>query len=102
VEPEPLARALLDPASMAPIPLRPLRERQQFYAVLTEVQSRFWRKGGGRAARDLFATNDVSWSAADPMPFLTMTATSWPIIRMAMARGVPFGEVATLDVGWYD
>jgi hypothetical protein len=38
----------------------------------------------------------------DPLPFLTMTATSWPIIRMAMARGVPFGEVATLDVGWYD
>jgi hypothetical protein len=36
------------------------------------------------------------------MPFLTMTATSWAIIRMAMARGVPFGEVATLDVGWYD
>jgi len=31
-----------------------------------------------------------------------MTATSWPIIRLAMARGVPFGEVATLDVGWYN
>jgi hypothetical protein len=100
VEPEPLARALLDPASMAPIPLRPLRERQQFYAVLTEVQSRFWRKGGGRAARDLFATNDVSWSAADPMPFLTMTWTAWPIIRAARETGLSFGEIATRDIDW--
>ena len=30
-----------------------------------------------------------------------MIATSWPIMRKAMAERVPFGEVATLDVGWY-
>jgi hypothetical protein len=100
VEPEPLARALLDPASLAPIPLRPIRERQQFYAVLTEVQSRFWRKSGGRAARDLFTTNDVSWSRADPMPFLTMTYTAWPIISAARQTGLSFGEIATRDIDW--
>ena len=100
VEPEPLARALLDPASLSPIPLRPEAERQQFYAALTEIQSRFWRKGGGRAARELFATNDVSWSAADPMPFLTMTYTAWPIIQAARQTGLSFGEIATRDIDW--
>lgn len=100
VEPEPLARTLLDPDSLSPIPLRPEPERQQFYAVLTEVQSRFWRKGGGRAARDLFATPDVSWHPADPMPFLTMTYTAWPIIRAARETGLSFGEIATRDIDW--
>lgn len=100
VEPEPLARALLDPASLAPIPLRPIRQRQQFYAALTEVQSRFWRRGGGRAVHDLFTTNDVSWSRADPMPFLTMTWTAWPIIRAARQTCLGFGAVATLDIDW--
>jgi hypothetical protein len=42
----------------------------------------------------------VTWSRQDPRPFLTMTATSWPIIRAAIARRATFGEVATLDVGW--
>ncbi len=100
VEPEPLARALLDPDSLSPVPLRTMPERQQFYAVLTEVQSRFWRRGGGRAARDLFATQDVSWSAADPMPFLTMTWTAWPIIQAARQTGLSFGEIATRDIDW--
>jgi hypothetical protein len=31
-----------------------------------------------------------------------MTGTSWPIIREAGRRGTTFGEVATLDVGWYE
>jgi hypothetical protein len=31
-----------------------------------------------------------------------MMFTSWPILRMAMAERVPFGEVATRDVGWYE
>ncbi|WP_431270235.1 hypothetical protein [Dankookia sp. P2] len=29
-----------------------------------------------------------------------MPWTAWPIISEAKRRGVPFGEVATLDVGW--
>ncbi|MCA3248253.1 MAG: ATP-grasp domain-containing protein [Azospirillum sp.] len=96
-----LARAVLDPAH---IPLcRPETVLQQFYPALTETQMSLFR-GGNFAAnlRRLLTTRDVSWEWRDPLPFLTMTATSWPIIRMAMARGVPFGEVATLDVGWYD
>jgi hypothetical protein len=44
----------------------------------------------------------VSWSLRDPLPLLTMPYTAWPILRMAAARRVPFGEVATLDVGWFE
>ncbi|MGL6043494.1 MAG: ATP-grasp domain-containing protein [Sandaracinobacteroides sp.] len=100
VAPEPLARALLDPGSREPIPLLAKRERQQFYAVLTEIQSRFWKTGGLAALRDLFATDDVSWDRRDPLPFLTMTYTAWPIIRAARATGLSFGEVATRDIDW--
>jgi hypothetical protein len=82
---------------------RPEARLQQFYSALTETQMSLFRRGPFREnLRQLFTTRDVSWDRHDPMPFLTMTATSWPIIRMAMARGVPFAEVATLDVGWYD
>jgi phosphoribosylamine-glycine ligase len=94
-----IARAVIDPA-------HPLRHRtaprlQQFYSCLTETQLSLFRGGGfGRKLRALLSTPDVTWSAADPMPFLTMTLTTWPIIRAAMAQRATFGEVATLDVGW--
>lgn len=96
-----LARAVLDPAH--PLRFRPEARLQQFYSCLTETQLSLFRGGGfGRKLRTLATTRDVTWSARDPMPFLTMTATSWPIIREAMARRATFGEVATLDVGWRD
>jgi hypothetical protein len=96
--PEDLARAVLEPGH--PLRLRPERRLQQFYSCLTETQLSIFRRGFGRKLRTLLATRDVTWSRRDPRPFLTMTATSWPIIRGAIARRATFGEVATLDVGW--
>jgi len=93
-----LARAVLEPGH--PLRLRPERRLQQFYSCLTETQLSIFRRGFGRKLRTLLATRDVTWSRRDPRPFLTMTATSWPIIREAIARRATFGEVATLDVGW--
>lgn len=96
---EDLARAVLDPAQ--PLRFRPETRLQQFYSCLTETQLSLFRGGGfAQNLRTLLTTRDVTWSARDPKPFLTMTATSWPIIREAMARRATFGEVATLDVGW--
>lgn len=98
---EDIARAVVEPGFIPRY--RPEARLQQFYSALTETQMSLFRRGPFREnLRQLFSTRDVTWDRRDPMPFLTMTATSWPIIRMAMARGVPFGEVATLDVGWYD
>jgi predicted ATP-grasp superfamily ATP-dependent carboligase len=96
-----IARAVLEPGFIPRY--RPEARLQQFYSALTETQMSLFRRGPFREnLRQLFSTRDVSWDRRDPMPFLTMTVTSWPIIRMAMARGATFGEVATLDVGWYD
>ena len=82
---------------------RPERRLQQFYSALTETQMSFFRRGPFREnLRSLLKTPDVTWSAEDPKPFLTMTWTSWQIIQMAFAQKATFGEVATLDVGWYD
>jgi hypothetical protein len=96
--PEDLARAVLEPGH--PLRLRPERRLQHFYSCLTETQLSVFRRGFGRKLRTLLATRDVTWSRRDPRPFLTMTATSWPIIPEAIARRATFGEVATLDVGW--
>lgn len=94
-----IARAILDPAR--PIRFRQARRLQQFWSCLTETQASFgdWPRFGANL-RHLFGTRDVTWSARDPWPLLSMPWTAWPIIALARQRGVPFGEVATLDVGW--
>jgi hypothetical protein len=97
--PEDLARAVLDPEQ--PLRHRPETRLQQFYSCLTETQLSLFRGSGFlHKLRALITTPDVTWSGRDPMPFLTMTFTTWPIIRAAMAQRATFGEVATLDVGW--
>ena len=99
-EPGSIAQAVLTPGS-APV-LRPERELQQFYSCLTEAQLALVSARGRRALRKLMATRDVSWDRADPWPFLGMVGTSWPIIREAVRQRATFGEVATLDIGWYE
>jgi hypothetical protein len=94
-----IARAVLHGA---PAPLRAEGRLQQFYSVLTALTGVMFRRGYFATLRTLLGTKDVTWSWRDPMPFLTMTWTTWPIIRLALQRGVPFGEVATLDIGWYE
>ena len=94
-----LAPAILDAAH--PLRFRPERRLQQFWSCVTETQDSFGDWPRFRANfRHLFGTRDVTWRAADPLPLLTMPWTAWPIISEAKKRGVPFGEVATLDVGW--
>ena len=98
-EPGSIAEAVLTPG-VAPV-LRPERELQQFYSCLTEAQLAVFRRGGIGMLRHLVRTRDVSWDRADPWPFLGMIGTSWPIIREAVRRRATFGEVATLDIGWF-
>ncbi|MEM6851705.1 MAG: hypothetical protein AAF527_08255, partial [Pseudomonadota bacterium] len=74
----------------------------QFYACLTE----FWARIRSRTEREAVASalrtcRDVTWRRDDPLPFLTMTPTSWEILRIAMAQGVSLGEAATQDIGWF-
>ena len=77
---------------------RPELDLQQFFGCLTEARR---ARLGSAAWRRLARTRDVTWELRDPLPFLTMPLTSWRIIAMAVAQRTTFGEVATLDVGWY-
>lgn len=98
-EPDDLAGAILDPAHR--LRLRTATRMQQFYPCLTETQLSLFRGGGfPRNLRNLATTKDVTWSLRDPMPFLTMMWTSWPIIRLAIAHRATFGEVVGLDIAW--
>jgi predicted ATP-grasp superfamily ATP-dependent carboligase len=83
---------------------RPATRLQQFWSCLTETQLSAFRRDRAFAGhlKRLFTTRDVTWSARDPMPLLTMPFTAWPIMRDAARKRVPFGEVATLDVGWFE
>lgn len=97
-----IARSLADPTAPPPRH-RPERTLQQFWSCLTETQLSLFKGGPFRAnLRRLITTRDVCWQARDPWPLLAMPYTAWPIIRDAAKKGVPFGEVATLDVGWYE
>ena len=98
-EPIDVAQAVLGHADT--IRFRPERALQQFYSCLTETQKTMFRRGFFRRARLLLRTKDVTWDRHDPAPFLTMTLTSWRIIWMSIRQRTTFGEVATLDVGWY-
>lgn len=86
----------------APVRMAETMVMQQFYSTLTALTGVMFRRGYFRTLRTLLGTRDVTWSWRDPLPFLTMTWTTWPLIRLALARRVPFGEVATLDVGWFE
>jgi hypothetical protein len=102
LEPETIAAAIMEPESAGPARFRPERRLQQFYSCLTETQASLFKGAEvGRNLRTLFATRDVTWLASDPWPFLSMTWTTWPIISRSIRAGATFGEVATLDVGWY-
>lgn len=98
---EDIAPAILDP-SVVPR-MRAERRLQQFWSCLTETQNSLGDWPRFRAnLRHLLGTRDVTWAARDPLPLVTMPWTAWPIISAARRAGVPFGEVATLDVGWQD
>jgi len=77
---------------------------QQFWSCLTETQLSAFRldRAFPRYLRNLLTTRDVTWAARDPWPLLSMPYTAWPIMRDAARKRVPFGEVATLDVGWFE
>jgi hypothetical protein len=94
-----IARAVLD--SLPAVP-RADTQLQQFYSVLTVLSGVMFRRGYVSVLRQLLGTRDVTWSWQDPMPALSMIWTTWPIIRLSIQKGVPFSEVATLDVGWFE
>lgn len=94
-----IARAVLEGAQATP---RAEARLQQFYSVLTALSGVMFRRGYFAVLRQLLGTKDATFDRRDPMPALTMIWTTWPIIRLAMRKKVPFGEVATLDVGWFE
>ena len=95
-----LGAAMISPASVEQIRLRPERRLQQFWACLTEVQKKPFGRTLFQGLAQLFSTPDVSWNRSDPWPLLGMPYTAWPIIAAANRAGVSFGEVATSDLDW--
>jgi hypothetical protein len=99
---EDLADAILSPDTAAP-QMRSEMLLQQLYPCLTETQrTMFGDRQRFRAnLAALYNARDVTWDWRDPWPFIGMPLTSLPIITESIRRRCTFGEVATLDVGWY-
>ncbi|MEE4300337.1 MAG: hypothetical protein V2J24_12925, partial [Pseudomonadales bacterium] len=103
VEPDDLARAILEPEAVQRLRFRDELVLQQFYPALTATQAAALRGDAWRGnLRWLLGCRDVSWQRSDPLPFLLMTPASWPILRRTIFEGMSFGEATTVDVGWYD
>jgi hypothetical protein len=102
VEPNDLATAIADPAAMPRARLREGRLYQQFFPCLTETQGSLIRRGPFRRNLGyLMRSRDVTWSARDPLPLLTMPLTSWQILHKTIFHGQSMGEAATQDIGWF-
>jgi predicted ATP-grasp superfamily ATP-dependent carboligase len=102
IETEDLAAATLDPAAPTPR-LRDTRWMQQFYPTLTETQGAVLdRVRFGACFRVLTRAKDVTWSARDPWPFLSMPVTAFQIIAASIRTGQSFGEVSTADISWFE
>jgi predicted ATP-grasp superfamily ATP-dependent carboligase len=97
-----LARAVVDPTIVpGAVHFRDERLLQQFYPCLTEVQKAMFTARFFPLLKKFIAAKDVTWSRRDPLPFWTMTFTACQIIWLSIKHKATFGEVATLDVGWY-
>ncbi len=97
-----LARAVVDPTiSSHDIRFRDETLLQQFYPCLTEVQKAMFTSRFFPLLQQFIAARDVTWLWRDPLPFWTMTFTASQIIWLSIKHKATFGEVATLDVGWY-
>ncbi|MEM1102931.1 MAG: ATP-grasp domain-containing protein, partial [Pseudomonadota bacterium] len=97
-----LAAAILAPHKAQTVEAGGAERQQQFYACLTEFWARIRsRTERAAVARALRTCRDVTWRRDDPLPFLTMTPTSWEILRIAITQGVSLGEAATQDIGWF-
>ncbi len=101
-----LANAVVNPEaafmSASAIRFRPDQPLQQFYPALTEVQKSMFSTNFRANLSTLWRAKDVTWSWRDPLPFITMPITASQIIWLSIKNKTTFGEVATLDVGWYD
>lgn len=97
-----LAAATLDPAAPPPR-LRDTLWMQQFYPTLTETQGAIRDPVRlGTCFRALIKAKDVTWSARDPWPFISMPVTAFQIIAASIRTGRSFGEVSTADISWFE
>jgi predicted ATP-grasp superfamily ATP-dependent carboligase len=96
-----LVEAVLTP-QIAAVTLAPFGPRMQFFATLTEVQGTMFQAGFWAKLKAMLAARDVCWRLDDPLPLLTMPATSFAMIWKSIRTRKSFGEVFTDDIVWFD
>jgi predicted ATP-grasp superfamily ATP-dependent carboligase len=102
VEPASLSAAILRPAEVERLSLRPARRLQQFWPCLTETQGSLFRwPEFKRNLGHLTGTPDVTWTRDDPWPLLTMPLTSYPILARTIFRGESFGAASMHDIAMF-
>ena len=94
-----LSRALTDEHSNEVLEFRSQTQLHQFYTSLTETQSALLKPRRMLSGMKVMWTHtDVTWSLADPLPFLLMTPLSLPIIWRSLSERISLGEAATRDI----
>jgi predicted ATP-grasp superfamily ATP-dependent carboligase len=101
IETQDLAPAILSRVGPPPR-LRSTTKMMQFYPAFMEVQDSFLSPKFFANVQGLLASQDVTWSISDPMPFITMPITSFTIIMRSILQKESFGEVSTADISWFE
>ncbi|MEO0996490.1 MAG: hypothetical protein AAFX58_03130, partial [Pseudomonadota bacterium] len=85
-----------------PPPLKAVTELTEAYSCYTAVLAAVTRPAECRRRwRALRRATDVTWSRADPWPFLTMSANTLPLMLRALRQRRSVAEVALLDLAWH-
>jgi len=94
-----LAPAILD--SCAPLRVRAEPHLQQFWSCLQDAQKALPNIiAFGARIRAMSRRRDVTFSADDPMPLLSMPWTARALLRRASREGLPLAVAASADIGW--
>ena len=101
IEPDDLARAIVEPEDPRPVRFKKQTLFQQFYPCLTETQKSVFRhEDRANNLKFLLKSRDVIWDTKDPLPFLLMPFTSYQILALSIFKGLSFGEASTRDIEW--
>ncbi len=97
-----VAEAILGETATEPVHRSDKLLAESYSCFTTTLGALFSRRDFRYSLRQLRRARDVSWSAADPWPFLLMMINTWRIVSLALFRGHTFAAAAVLDIEWQD
>lgn len=95
-----IAPLILDRPVAAPAFKVAARLTESYSCFTSTLAALFTKKSFRYRLSELRGARDVTWSPADPWPFLLMMLNSYRILWLALTKRVSFAAAAVLDIEW--